>query len=217
MKPRFAFVTDNPNSWSLESTRRLIDQLRALDCEAELYARVDDVPSADIAVYLSCERIIPAAQRARFKHNLVVHASDLPRGRGWSPLTWRILEGATHLTVTLFEAADAVDAGPIYFQREIRFEGHELVDELRALLEDATRELVLEFARAWPNVSARPQEGEPTFYPRRRPIDSKLDPDRSLAESFNQLRVVDNDRYPAFFEYRGHVYELRITKRGPAR
>ena len=73
---------------------------------------------------------MPAAERARFRHNLVVHASDLPRGRGWSPMTWRILEGADRLTVTLFEAIDELDAGDIYAQAELVFEGHELIDEL---------------------------------------------------------------------------------------
>jgi methionyl-tRNA formyltransferase len=37
-----------------------------------------------------------------------------------------------------------------------------------------------------------------------------LDPQKSLAEQFNILRVVDNDRYPAFFEWNGRRYNLKI-------
>ena len=215
-RPRFVLVTDNPASWSVPGNQRLVERLTAEGFAASLVHRLADAPDADVAVYLSCERIIPAAERARFRHNLVVHASDLPRGRGWSPLSWQILEGRDQITVTLFEAADAVDAGPIYRQKQLQFAGHELIDELRQLLEAACEELVLEFARAYPDVTPRVQEGEPTFYARRRPADSRLDPDRSLREQFAQLRIADNDRYPAFFEHAGHVYDLRITKRGPA-
>jgi len=59
---------------------------------------------------------------------------------------------------------------------------------------------------------AREQSGDESFYPRRRPDDSRLDPSRTLAEQFRLLRVVDNDRYPAFFEWRGSMYTLRIRK-----
>lgn len=214
-KPRFVLVTDNPASWSVPGNQRLVARLQAAGFSASLVHRLADAPDAEVAVYLSCERIIPASERARFRHNLVIHASDLPRGRGWSPLSWQILEGRDQITVTLFEAADAVDSGPIYLQKQLRFAGHELVDELRQALEVACEELLLEFARAYPDVTARPQEGEPTFYARRRPADSRLDPDKPLRELFGQFRIVDNERYPAFFEHAGHIYELRIQKRGP--
>lgn len=216
-KPRIAVITDTAESWAVPFNQRLVDELRAVGCVAELYQRVADAPDADIACYLNCLRIVPAGERARFRHNLVVHASDLPRGRGWSPLTWQILEGADRVMVTLFEAVDELDAGPIYLQHELRFEGHELIDELRAMIDAATRELLLRFVHQWPNVVARPQQGQPTSYARRRPADSRLDVDRTLRDSFDQLRVVDNERYPAFFEHAGHIYELRITKRGPVR
>lgn len=215
--PSIAVVTDNRESWAIESNRRLVDELRALGCSAVLVHDVIEAPSSDIAVFVNCLRIVPAEQRARFGHNLVVHASDLPRGRGWSPLSWQILEGRDRIVVTLFEAVDELDAGPIYLQRELVFEGHELVEELRAKLDVATRELVLSFVRSWPDVMGRPQRGEPSFYPRRRPNDSRIDLDRPLRDSIPLLRIVDNDRYPAFFEYEGFTYELRITKRGPAR
>jgi methionyl-tRNA formyltransferase len=143
---------------------------------------------------------------------LVVHESDLPKGRGWSPLTWQIRDGADHIPVTLIEAAEAVDSGPVYAQRWIAFEGHELIDELRAAQAEATHALCRAFVDHYPNSTAqgREQTGEATYYPRRRPADSELDSERSLAAQFNQLRVADNDRYPAFFEWRGQRYVLQI-------
>lgn len=60
-------------------------------------------------------------------------------------------------------------------------------------------------------AAAQPQHGEASHFPRRRPADSLLDPKRSLAEQFNLLRVVDNQRYPAFFHWRDRLYELQIA------
>ena len=73
-----------------------------------------DVPGGDLCFYLSYGRIVDAPTRARYGNNLVVHESDLPKGRGWSPMSWQILEGANRIPVTLLEAVDEVDAGPIY-------------------------------------------------------------------------------------------------------
>jgi len=49
------------------------------------------LPSSEICFYLSYGRIVDTNLLARHKNNLMAHASDLPKGRGWSPLTWEIL------------------------------------------------------------------------------------------------------------------------------
>lgn len=85
----------------------------------------------DILVLLGCEKIIKDAILKKNRHNLVVHESALPEGKGWSPLTWQILEGKNEIPITLFEAVQNVDAGQIYLQRKMIFKGWELVDDLR--------------------------------------------------------------------------------------
>jgi len=167
----------------------------------------------DLCFYLGYGRIVPPSLLARHRHNLVVHESDLPRGRGWSPLSWSVLEGASKVCVSLIEAAEKVDSGLIYAQSDINLEGIELVDELRALQLEATLALCRRFVSGYPaSLSlARPQQGEPSYYPRRTPKDSRLDPTRSLAEQFNLLRIVDNERYPAHFEWRGRRYTIAIS------
>ncbi|MFZ5589814.1 MAG: methionyl-tRNA formyltransferase [Pseudomonadota bacterium] len=153
-----------------------------------------------------------AATRACYRHNLVVHASDLPKGKGWSPASWQILAGAGRIPVTLFEAVDAVDAGPIYLQEWLDLDGTELLDEWRGMLAKATINLVRSFVAQYPDVLkfAREQLGEPSFYPRRRDKDSELTPTKTLAEQFNHLRIVDNERYPAFFRYKGREYVIKV-------
>ena len=45
----------------------------------------------------------------------------------------QILEWASSIPISLFEAVADLDAGPIHLQQEITLQGHELVDEWRAL------------------------------------------------------------------------------------
>jgi len=174
--------------------------------------RVCDLGSGDLCFYLSCSQVVPKSIRDRFHHNLVVHESDLPSGKGWSPLTWQILEGKNRIPVTLFEATEKVDSGDIYLQEWLEFEGHELIDELRQAQAAATLHLCRAFVNRYPEVlqSAKPQVGKESFYPRRKPKDSRLDVNCSLAQQFNLLRVVDNEKYPAFFELHDRQYLLKV-------
>lgn len=181
----------------------------------ETAAQAEALGRGDILFLISCHEVVTSSLRALYRTSLVIHASDLPRGRGWSPLVWQILEGRNDIPVTLLEAADSVDGGPIWHQVWLHFQGHELVDEIQAALFDAELSLMDYAVANLDAVRPRPQVGEPSYYRRRLPEDSRLDPARTLAEQFNLLRVADPGRYPAFFDHLGHRYVLRISKIPP--
>lgn len=91
------------------------------------------------------------------------------------------------------------------------FYGHELINEMRESLGMMTVHLCVWFVDQGLPVGRR-QVGEPTIYRRRTPADSELDPHSTIADQFDLLRVVDNDAYPAFFNFRGCTYKLTIEK-----
>lgn len=210
---KISVVVDNPKSWFLPFASDLVKRL-SKSGETSLLQQADEIPAGtEVAFLLSCERKVPSSLLARSRHNIVVHASHLPRGKGMSPLTWQILEGKNEIPLTLFEAVEAIDAGPVYLQDSIRFSGSELLPEMQAQLGNRVVDMCSRFAREYPAILQRgqPQKGSESFYRRRKPEDSRLDPDKTIAEQFDLLRVVDNERYPAFFEYRGRRYLLTIT------
>lgn len=209
---KVTLVCDNPQSWIWPHVKKLGQKLKQAKHQVRIIDSAKRIKSGDVAFFLSCEKIIPDSLLKLNKHNLVVHESALPKGRGWSPLTWQILEGKKKIPITLFEAAASVDSGDIFFQDFMEFKGHELVDELRQIQGEKTIKLALKFIKQLPDIKAKKQKGQSTFYPRRQASDSALDPKRSLQELFNQLRVADNERYPAFFYYRGRKYILKIYK-----
>jgi methionyl-tRNA formyltransferase len=201
-------LADNPRSWIIPYAERLRDQLRESGVNVRLLHKHEEVEQGEILCLLSCEKIFKDLRLN--KHNLVVHESDLPKGKGWSPLTWQVLEGKHEIPVTLFEAVEQVDAGPIYGQEILQLDGTELLDELKHMQGEATLKLILDFIHKYPEVTGREQVGESSFYKKRGPSDSELDVNKTLAEQFDLLRVCDNERYPAFFTYRGKKYKLKI-------
>jgi UDP-2,4-diacetamido-2,4,6-trideoxy-beta-L-altropyranose hydrolase len=206
-------LASDAGSWINDFLLELKSGFEAQGHEVRWVHNPAEVECGDAAFFLSLSKIVPPEILRRNAHNLVVHESALPQGRGWSPLTWQILEGKSEVPVSLIEAASHVDAGEIYAQRVLRFDGSELVGELRTAQAQATSELCGEFVARYPFICAqgRPQVGEPSYYPRRGPADSRLDPDKSIREQFNLLRVADPERYPAFFELGGQRYQIRLS------
>ncbi len=213
---KISILVDNPKSWIMPYAEILLERFLALKHEVRMVQDIGNLREGDCAFFLGCEKIVPRQILNLNKHNLVVHESDLPRGKGWSPLTWQILEGKNEVPISLFEAEDEVDSGEIYLQDVMHFEGHELIDELRVIQGSKTVDMALEFIERYAEFEksgGKKQEGKETFYPRRRSRDSELETDKSIIKLFNKLRVVDNERYPAFFKYKGHTYTIKIEKR----
>ena len=193
--------------------RKWIEVLSVKGHTATLVYERSELPGGDILFLVSCSQLIRDAERNKYNSTLVLHASDLPKGRGWSPHIWSILDGDSLITVSLLEASDPIDTGPIWLQTTFFLEGHELLNEINAKLFEAELYLMTEAIEQFNYIKPTPQVGEPSKYLRKRSSeDSRVDPYKSISDQFNLLRVVDSDRYPAFFEYQGHKYFIKIEK-----
>jgi methionyl-tRNA formyltransferase len=172
-----------------------------------------ELAQGDVLFLVSCGHYVGGEIRSKFRNTLVAHASALPAGRGWSPHIWQILEGKSTITLSLIEAGDKIDTGAIWFQIDMLFEGHELYDEINARIFEATLNLMDKAIAQNQHYAGTPQsEDGASTYRKRTPEDSRLDPEQSIAAQFDLLRVADPDRYPCFFEHRGHKYSLSIRK-----
>lgn len=210
-KLRCSVVVDN-DSWILPYAEQIVMRASKKGLIAKLCRSYSQIEPGDVAFFLGCLGIASSEVLRRSHRNLVVHASDLPKGRGYSPWAWSILSGENSIPVCLIEAREEVDSGPILFKDKIMLSGHELVDEIRAALGRKTIELCEGFLYPTSPITLMEQVGEPTYFKLRKPQDSQLDPDKSISDQFELLRIVDNDKYPAFFEFRGHRYVLRVEK-----
>jgi methionyl-tRNA formyltransferase len=187
--------------------------IRARGHTASLLFDKKDLVGGDVLFLVSCSQIIREMERRKFGAVLVLHASDLPAGRGWSPHIWSILGGASEITVCLLEARDPVDTGAIWLKSSFNLEGHELLPEINEKLFACELELMTRCLEGFHRISPVAQPVGPGSYCRRRsPQDSRLDVSKPIAEQFDLLRVVDNRRFPAFFDHRGKRYRITIEK-----
>jgi UDP-2,4-diacetamido-2,4,6-trideoxy-beta-L-altropyranose hydrolase len=212
-KLKLSIVSDR-NSWINGYIAELVDGWRSLGHTVEWVHDVKFAPNGDISFFLGCSQIADKNILFRNTHNLVVHESALPRGRGWSPLTWQIIEGKREIPITLFEASDILDSGKIYLTDVLEYDGSELIDKLRYSQAQKTIFMCRKFVNQYPEIILRAhnQEGEASYYAHRKKEDSELDVDKSLKEQFNLLRVVDNKNYPAFFKLYGKKYVIKIEE-----
>ncbi len=182
--------------------------------EISLLNRVNEVTSGgDIIFLVSCSEIVKERTKSLFSHVLVLHASDLPVGRGWSPQIWDVLAGKQSITLSLLGAEEPVDSGDIWKKQVILLNGRELFDEINELLFKAELNLIEWACINYKYCCPTSQESTNSGYLRKRtPGDSELNIKGSLESQFNLLRVCDPNRFPAFFYKDGQKYTIRIEK-----
>lgn len=123
------------------------------------------------------------------------HMTDVPYGRGGSPLQNLILRGHERTMLTALRMVEAMDAGPVYLKRDLGLEGRaeDIYRRGDALCVDMIREL------AATEPEPVPQQGEPTVFARRTPDQSRipaLDDPRAV---YDFIRMLDAPEYPLAF------------------
>jgi methionyl-tRNA formyltransferase len=133
------------------------------------------------------------------------HMTDLPFGRGGSPLQNLIARGHRRTVLTALRMTDQLDAGPVYAKRELSLEG--LAEEIYLRVSELAAEMIEQIIRDQPQP--QPQRGDAVVFPRRRPEQSEIPKTASLDELFDFLRMLDAEGYPrAFLVHQGYRYEF---------
>jgi methionyl-tRNA formyltransferase len=201
-------ILTSKNQWFEIYAHDLAERLGGIP----VYTNHRDIKQAnDVLFILGYHRIIEQEILNQNKHNIVTHESALPKGKGWSPLFWQVLEGEMEIPFTMFEASSVVDKGDIYFQKNLSLTGYELNEELREKQAQLTIQMCLEFVDNYScHLPPNKQVGDESFYPKLTLADSELDINKTIKEQFHLLRTVNNQEYPAFFQIDGRKYKLTI-------
>ena len=107
---------------------------------------------------------------------VIFHMTDVPFGRGGSPLQNLIARGHTETKLTALRCVAELDAGPVYAKRPLSLHG--CAEEIYLRAGRLVEELIAEIAAAEPDP--QPQRGEPVVFPRRKPAESDLAVQRDL-------------------------------------
>lgn len=123
------------------------------------------------------------------------HETDVPYGRGGSPIQNLIARGHRETVVTALRMTPEVDAGPVYDRRPLSLEGLGEEIYLRAayLAADMMRRIADE------EPTPRAQKGAPVLFERRTPAQSRLPEGGTLRDLFDHVRMLDAAGYPRAF------------------
>ena len=150
--------------------------------------------------------MIPRAIHETFEC-VIFHMTDLPYGRGGSPLQNLIQRGHKETKISAQRCVAELDAGPVYLKRPLSLGGsaseifHRAVNIMEAMIEEVIDK----------EPGPIPQQGEPIFFHRRTPEQSNLRnaPVSNLNDFFDFIRMLDAPNYPlAFIEHGDFLFEF---------
>lgn len=210
---RSAFVICAQKSWNVEY---------ALKCKAQ-YANKYDITVITEKEKLTAETLeairpryvffphwsyrIPESVFAEYTC-IVFHMTDLPYGRGGSPLQNLIVRGHSHTKLSAIHVDKGLDTGDIYMKEDLTLCG--TADEILRRASDTIFTKMIPYILEQ-NPTPVPQKGDAVIFRRRRPEDGRLLPEMDERTIYDYIRMLDGEGYPnAFVELGG--YKLRFSK-----
>lgn len=138
--------------------------------------------------------IIPEEVYSNFEC-IVFHMTDLPFGRGGSPLQNLIVRGIYETKVSAIRVIKELDAGPVYLKRSLSLNGS--AEEILIRCSDITFDMIKYIIANEP--SPVEQKGKPVIFNRRTPEESRIPDVKELDKVFDYIRMLDAEGYPRAF------------------
>lgn len=141
------------------------------------------------------------------------HMTDVPYGRGGSPLQNLILAGHRTTKLTALRMTSEVDAGPVYLKRDLSLEGR--AQDIYVRMSELAAAMIRTIIDT--DQVPVPQQGAVTRFRRRRPEESAI-PETLTAPAalYDFIRMLDADGYPrAFIDHGEFRHEYRNAHLDP--
>lgn len=138
------------------------------------------------------------------------HMTDVPYGRGGSPLQNLIVRGHKDTKLTALRMTKELDAGPVYLKKPLSLTGtaQEIFENMADLAYDMMEEIIAK------DLKPKTQEGNVTEFARRAPAMSALPENASLDALYDHIRMLDADTYPpAFLDHGDFRLEFSDARR----
>jgi methionyl-tRNA formyltransferase len=133
------------------------------------------------------------------------HMTDVPFGRGGSPLQNLTVRGHRETKLTALRMAQDYDAGPVYGKEPLSLEGG--AEEIYLRAGRLSAKMIERIIRQEPKPV--PQRGKAVDFKRRKPAESEVVNPTSLEQMHDFIRMLDAEGYPrAFLKHAGFRFEF---------
>lgn len=126
---------------------------------------------------------------------ILFHMTDLPYGRGGSPLQNLIIRGHQKTKISALRVTKDIDGGDIYLKKDLYLLGTAQEIFLRAT--NIIEEMIVEIINH--NPHPQKQEGEVVIFKRRKPEEGNISSLHTIEEVYDYIRMLDADTYPKAF------------------
>lgn len=126
---------------------------------------------------------------------IIFHMTDLPFGRGGSPLQNLIARGIYETCISAFRCEAELDAGPVYMKYPLSLYG--TAEEIYLRASRIIEKMIIELVHHEPEPS--PQQGDVVCFKRRMPQESDISHLTEIEQVFDYIRMLDADGYPRAF------------------
>lgn len=126
---------------------------------------------------------------------VVFHMTDLPYGRGGSPLQNLIVSGHDSTIISAIKAQEGIDTGGIYLKKPLSLLGtaEEIFVRAASVIEKMITIIIMD------SPAIKPQKGKVVNFKRRKPEESSIAHLNSLTEIYDYIRMLDCEGYPKAF------------------
>lgn len=143
---------------------------------------------------------------------VVFHMTDLPYGRGGSPLQNLIVRGHQETKISALKMTEQLDGGPIYMKHALSLEGSAQEIYVRCadiIFQEMIPRFLDQCTEKTEKITPVPQEGEPVVFKRRKPEEGRITTDMKTGQIYDYIRMLDAEGYPrAFIEFGEYRLEL---------
>jgi len=127
---------------------------------------------------------------------VIFHPTDVPFGRGGTPIQNLISKGYTETVISAIKANGVLDSGDVFLKQKLSLlgGGEEIILRMQNII---FNEMIPHIINN--NIMPKPQIGEITTFKRRTPEMSELNPNMTLTQIFDTIRMLDIESYPKAF------------------
>lgn len=210
VKSEQTYVLATSRSWNEGMSTRLSDYIgrpfNLINRKNKLSAEYLDEIRPRYLFFPHWSHIIPESIFSRYEC-VIFHMTDLPFGRGGSPLQNLISRGVSQTMITALRCVKDLDAGPVYLKRPLSLQGS--AEEIYLRASEEIEIMIKEIVQTEPDP--RPQAGQPVVFKRRRPEESEILGQKSLNRLYDHVRMLDAEGYPPAFLEQG-VFRFEFSR-----
>ena len=136
---------------------------------------------------------------------IVFHMTDLPFGRGGSPLQNLISRGIYSTKISALKVDKGIDTGDVYLKENLELDG--AATDIFERANHIIQKMIISILQN--KIKPVPQKGKVTIFKRRKPHQSNIIELETLQKVYDYIRMLDADGYPkAYLENKFLKFEF---------